>query len=71
MLGREDNNLVKLRQVCQEVVDAGAFGSSPAILSLDVTLVSYRASVAVKVRRTSQVDVTSKSSKERRSVKGF
>lgn len=48
MLACEDNNLVELRQVCQEVVDAGTFGSSPAVLSLQVTLIS---SECLEIRR--------------------
>jgi hypothetical protein len=71
VLGREDDDLVKLSQVCQEVVDTRTFGGSPAILSLGVTLVSYRTFGTIQVQLTSQVDVTSKSSKESRSVKGF
>ena len=71
LLSGEENDLVKLRKVCQEVVYTGAFGSSPTVLSLDVALVSYRMNVIVRVRRTSQVDVTSKSSKDSRSVYGF
>ena len=41
VLSREDYDLVKLRQVCQEVVDTRPLGSSPAVLSLCTTLVSY------------------------------
>ena len=71
VLSREEDDLVKLREICQKVVDTRTFGGSPAILSLNVSLFSYRTSGIVRVRRTSQVDVTSRSSKDNSSVYGF
>lgn len=71
VLGREEDDLVELRKVCQKVVDTGTFGSSPAIMSLNAAFFSDRTNEIVRVGRTSQVDVTSKSSKDNRSVYGF
>ena len=71
VLSREEDDLVKLRKICQKVVDTGAFGSSPAIMSLNANFFSHGMNEIVRVGRTSQVDVTSKSSKDNRSVYGF
>ena len=71
VLSREEDNLVKLREICQKVVDTRTFGGPPAILSLNVSLLSHQTSGIARVRRTSQVDVTSRSSKDNSSVYGF
>ena len=68
-LSGEDDNFVKLREICKEVVDTRTFCSPPTMLALVRTqlLLHHKA----RKLRTSQTEVIIRSSSEMSRVYGF
>jgi hypothetical protein len=74
MLRCEYDNLIKLREICEEIVDPGPFCCTPTILALwEVisTKMGKRFTKKTIKLLTSQVLVTSKSSTDSNKVYGF
>jgi hypothetical protein len=73
VLGCEDDNLVKLGEICKEIVDSGTFCCAPAVLTLRMIFSTSegREELGSTTLLTSQVLVTNKSSMESNNVYGF